>query len=144
MSENSWNPIIEHLKDAEDMIRLSPLSEEYYKGLVNTVLLLLAQLHPNVDMKKFLENVMKACCEFYQADWAGILVTDATSGMWTVNTWYDVKNGSMAKTNIGEDECFEDFPMWSKALTTGEPLFIHDIDPAKKENEKFFKKKCQK
>jgi len=128
MSENSWNPIIEHLKDAEDMIRLLPLSEEYYRGLVSTVLSLLAQLRNSSNMEIFLQIVMKACCEFYQADWAGILIADATSGMWTVEWRYDTVYGPMAETTIGEDECFEEFPLWVNALKTGEPIILNNID----------------
>lgn len=137
MSENSLAPIVEHLKYAEDMLRLLPLSEEYYRGLVSTVLSLLAKFRSGPDMGEFLEVVMKSCCDFYYVDWAGILIADSTSEMWTVDSRYDVKNGPMAKTHITKDEFFEDFPIWTNALSNGKAIFINNINLNLSENERY-------
>ncbi len=34
-------------------------------------------------------GVMKAACDFYDADWSDILIADVHAQMWRLEIWYD-------------------------------------------------------
>ncbi len=41
-------------------------------------------------------------CEFYEADWCGIILLDLDISVWRPYWWYDVKCGEMADTAFHE------------------------------------------
>ena len=49
---------------------------EYCKALEKTLRVLEAHLHESDDPVEIAQNTMKAACDFYGADWCGILEVD--------------------------------------------------------------------
>ena len=73
-------------------------------------------------------------CEFYEADWCGILLLDLDIGVWRPYWWYDVKRGAMADTAFHEFEFSEEFGRWVTALKAGDPVIIEDVDALRETN----------
>lgn len=85
-------------------------------------------LHATEDPSVITMESLKTVCAFYNADWAGILILDRTAEMWGPAVWYEPGTGEMAPTLFNDVEYFENFPRWVKAIETGEPIIIRDID----------------
>ena len=62
---------------------------EYCKALEKTLRVLESHLHESDDPVEIAQNTMKTACEFYGADWCGILEVDLDLGIWTPSMWYN-------------------------------------------------------
>ena len=88
-------------------------------------------LHTSSDRGYILQQAIIATCKFYEADWCGILLADAATGVWQPAAWYEEGLGWMSETLFHEFEFFENFPRWVKALGTQDPVIIADCDALK-------------
>ena len=77
-----------------------------------TLIELEAKLHSEEATEQIIMDTLVTVCDFYQADWAGILTTDSDTKMWSAVAWFNSKTGAMAKTLFDEDEYFENYPRW--------------------------------
>lgn len=73
-------------------------------------------------------TVLKRHVQFFQGDWIGLIDFDLELGRWSTNTFYNVQTGSSTETLIAEAESFEQVARWVKAIETGEPIIINDIE----------------
>lgn len=76
-------------------------------------------------------TVLKRHVRFFQGDWMGLIDFDLELGRWSTNTFYNVKTGSSTETLIAEAESFEQVARWVKAIETGDPIIIDDIEDIK-------------
>lgn len=84
-------------------------------------------LHREESTEQIIIDTLKSACEFYDAEWCGIITTDTATKMWSAAIWYDAVEGAMAQTLFDEDEYFENYPRWVKAIETQEPVVIEDV-----------------
>lgn len=89
------------------------------------------KLHFEENPEKVTMEAIKAACEFYDADWCGILIADKETRVWSAAVWYDERKGEMSPTLFHENEFFEYFPRWVDALKSGEPLVVSDVEALK-------------
>ena len=75
--------------------------------------------------------ILKKTCEFYLAEWCGILKVDMDIGVWTPEIWYDSESGGMKDTLVNEFEFTENFSDWVNALENYTPIVLTDIEPLK-------------
>lgn len=71
---------------------------------------------------------MKACCDFYEADWCGILTADLQTQAFIPEVWYEVGIGPMQKTLFNDIEFTEEFATWAKHLIEQKPMIIPDVE----------------
>jgi len=76
-------------------------------------------------------TVLKRHVQFFQGDWIGLIDFDLEMGRWSTNTFYNVESGSSTETLIAEAESFEQVARWVKAIETGEPIIVEDIEDIK-------------
>lgn len=76
-------------------------------------------------------TVLKRHVQFFQGDWIGLIDFDLELGRWSTNTFYNVESGSSTETLIAEAESFEQVARWVKAIETGEPIIVEDIEDIK-------------
>lgn len=88
-------------------------------------------LHSTDDPKRIAMQTLITACEFYEADWCGILLVDLDIGIWIPYWWYDVRQGEMADTLFYEFEYSEKFERWVTALKAGDPVIIDDVSALK-------------
>lgn len=84
-------------------------------------------LHREESTETIILDTLKCACEFYAAEWCGIITTDTEAKMWSASIWYDAEDGEMAQTLFDENEYFENYPRWVEALETQEPVIISDV-----------------
>ena len=68
----------------EDMRRY-----EFQEKLFQTIVSVEADAHNEEDPMAIAVRVMKACCDFYDADWCGILIADLQTQVFIPEIWYD-------------------------------------------------------
>ena len=78
-----------------------------------------------------IQGMLKGVCEFYQADWSGILEADIECGVWNPAWWYNAQTGGMTETKIHSIEVTEGFERWADALEKGVPVTVSDVEELK-------------
>ena len=106
----------------------------YSASFEHTITELERGLHSTDDPKHIAMKTLITACEFYEADWCGILLLDLDIGVWRPYWWYDVKRGEMADTAFHEFEFSEEFGRWVTALKAGDPVIIEDVDALRETN----------
>ena len=123
--EKDWDQLSpDEIALVKDYIRYSARFEK-------TITELERGLHSTDDPKKIAMQTLITACEFYDADWCGILLVDLDIGVWIPYWWYDTKEGEMADTLFYEFEFSEEFQRWVTALMAGDPVIIDDVESLK-------------
>lgn len=73
----------------------SNMEDLYCKMYENTLTHLERKLYHLRNPEDLVLGTLKAICEFYQADWSGILDADLQLGVWTPIWWYSAKTKAM-------------------------------------------------
>jgi hypothetical protein len=87
-----------------------------------------ADAHNEEDPMAIAVRVMKACCDFYDADWCGILIADLQTQAFIPEIWYEPEIGPMQDTLFNDIEFTEEFATWAKHLIEQKPLIIPDAE----------------
>ena len=87
--------------------------------------------------------IIKKTCEFYLAEWCGLLKVDMDIGVWTPEVWYDRETGAMEETLFDEFEFTDHFPDWVNAMAQHEPVVITDIGELKDKSPLEYQEYCR-
>ena len=90
------------------------------------------RLHTSESTEEIIMEAIKAACDFYEAEWAGILIADVETEAWAPMTCYNRLTGRMESRYTKEVEAFEGFGRWIKAFYDGKPLVVPDASVIKK------------
>lgn len=101
---------------------------EYCKALEKTLRILEAHLHESDDPMEIAQNTMKTACEFYGADWCGILEVDLDLGIWTPSMWYNPAVNDRTMEILGEFEVAEPMRTWVRVMQENGAIVIPDIE----------------
>lgn len=71
---------------------------EYTMNLERTLRVLESSLHNSDNSEEIAIQTMAAVCEFYDADFCGVLDVDLDVGVWTPEMWYEPEFGPMHTT----------------------------------------------
>ena len=93
-----------------------------------------AALHDEEDPMVIATRVMQTACEFYDADWCGILIADLQTQVFIPEIWYEVGKGPMKETLFNEIEFTEEFATWAQCLIEQKPVIIPDVEAIKNTN----------
>ena len=69
---------------------------------------------------------MKAACDFYSADWAGIFIVDFSVNIWRPYWWYNPNPDRHMDKRVLECESTEYLERWGKAMKDNQPISIPD------------------
>lgn len=105
----------------EDMQRY-----EFQEKLFQTIVSVEADAHNEENPMAIAVRVMKACCDFYDADWCGILIADLQTQVFIPEIWYEPGIGPMKDTLFNDIEFTEEFATWAQHLIDQKPLIIPD------------------
>ncbi|MBR2562975.1 MAG: hypothetical protein IKE31_12650, partial [Eubacterium sp.] len=115
----------------EDMQRY-----EFQEKLFQTIVSVEADAHNEEDPMAIAVRVMKACCDFYDADWCGILIADLQTQVFIPEIWYEPGVGAMQDTLFNDIEFTEEFATWAQHLIEQKPLIIPDAEKIREINPK--------
>ena len=115
----------------EDMQRY-----EFQEKLFQMIVSVEADAHNEEDPMAIAVRVMKECCDFYDADWCGILITGLQTQVFIPEIWYDPGIGPMQDTLFNDIEFTEGFATWAQHLIEQKPLIIPDAEKIREINSK--------
>ena len=90
------------------------------------------RLHTSESNEEIIMEAIKTACDFYEAEWAGILIADVETEAWAPMTCYNRLTRRMESRYTKEIEAFEGFGRWIKAFYDGKPLVVPDASVIKK------------
>lgn len=81
--------------------------------------------------KEVAQQVLKATCQFYDADWCGLIQVDLDLNLWTPFWWFNT--GATDKTMLltEEYESAEFLDRWVHAVRKGIPMVVPDAEATK-------------
>lgn len=81
--------------------------------------------------KEVAQQVLKATCQFYDADWCGLIQVDLDLSLWTPFWWFNT--GATDKTMLltEEYESAEFLDRWVQAVRKGIPMVVPDAEATK-------------
>ena len=91
-----------------------------------------ARLHTSESNEEIIMEAIKTACDFYEAEWAGILIADVETEAWAPMTCYNRITGRMESRYTKEIESFEGFGRWVEAFFDGRPLVVPDASVIRK------------
>lgn len=92
-----------------------------------------AQLYyRRLSPKEVAQQVLRATCQFYDADWCGLIQVDLDLSLWTPFWWFNT--GATDKTMLltEEYESAEFLDRWVQAVRKGIPMVVLDAEATKK------------
>lgn len=107
--------------------------QQYCEQLEKTLAALEAQLHTSDDPQEIAFAALKTACDFYQADWAGILEVDMDLGIWTPFWWYNVSPQDRTVTLLNEFESSQFLYRWITAMRQNHVITVTDAETIKDE-----------
>lgn len=115
----------------EDMQRY-----EFQEKLFQMIVSVEADAHNEEDPMAIAVRVMKACCDFYDADWCGILIAGLQTQVFIPEIWYEPGIGPMQDTLFNDIEFTEEFATWAQHMIGQKPLIIPDAEKIRQINPK--------
>lgn len=87
--------------------------------------------YQHLSPKEVAQQVLKATCQFYDADWCGLIQVDLDLSLWTPFWWFNT--GTTDKTMIltEEYESAKFLDRWVQAVRKGIPMVVPDAEATK-------------
>lgn len=86
------------------------------------------ELHNSENQVEIVESALKAACDYYEADWAGILLADLGVNAWAPAAWYNRKTDGMTATAFKDVEFADGLDRWYEALMQDQPIILTDVE----------------
>ncbi len=94
------------------------------------------RLHESDDPKEIATLTLRTTCDFYNADWAGILDVDLDLDIWTPLWWHNTHSRDHTTELFQKYDIAKVMPNWVKALNDGTPVVIADTKEVQTEHPK--------
>ena len=91
-----------------------------------------SQIHASDDPKEIVMQSLETACAFYAADWTGIIEVDVELGVTNTGWWYNADPNIKTLQSMSEFENFFPMETWQKALKSGQPVIILDMNEVAK------------
>ncbi len=95
--------------------------QNYFTDLANEV-------YANTDPFDIAQRVLRAACDFYDADWCGMFDADMMLDLWVPFWWYNRQTGGMTETNLKEGHVIGDFNMFRKMISENTEYYEANIE----------------
>lgn len=93
-----------------------------------------SKLHTSESTEEIMQESLKAACEFYKAEFAGIVIADAETEAWAPVVCFNQLTGGHISRYTKETESFEGFSRWVKAFHSAIPVVVPDISSLENSN----------
>lgn len=113
---------------------MSPMEDGYCEMYESRLSHLERELYQLRKPEDIIMGTLEAVCEFYQADWSGILDADLQLGVWTPIWWYNAEQKAMTDTRLYSIEIADGFIRWEQALNAGKGIIITDVEQIRETN----------
>ena len=90
------------------------------------------ELHSSESTEEITMGSLRAACEFYDAEFAGLLIADVNTEAWSMAANYNRLTGQNISRYTKETESFDGFSRWIEAYGNNTPIVIPDVSLVKK------------
>lgn len=97
-----------------------------------------SEIHSNDDPRETSMQTLWTACQFYAADWAGIVEVDLELGVATTGWWYNPDSKIKMLQKMDEFENFFPTENGIKAIKRGEPVVVLDISETAKSSPQMY------
>ena len=104
---------------------------EYAKAFLKCLTNLEQDLYGVCEPQKVALHTLATACEFYDADWCGIMDVDMKLGIWMPFWWYNRTTGGMTKTLLDDTGVVGIYPRWVEALENNSMIIVDDVEELK-------------
>lgn len=84
-------------------------------------------LHKSDNPDEIAVQTLKTACDFYGANWAGIIELDLELGVTTPGWWYNTDPTIKKLQRMSEFENLSPMQTWKKSIRNGDPIIIPDV-----------------
>lgn len=109
-----------------------PYILDYYQCLTQ----LEERLHELEEPKEIGMGILMAACEYYDADWCGVLDVDIKMEFLMPFWWYNRETGGMTKSNMDETGISGILSQWMDALQNDYPFVVEDVETIREDRPK--------
>ena len=103
----------------------------YTENLERALCALNRQLYRNSDPQECALETLKTACDFYDGDWAGIIIVDFNLHIWSPLWWYNKSSDDKTTLVLNSLESSEYLDRWVRAMRTNHPIAIQSTDNKK-------------
>lgn len=90
-----------------------------------------AHFRNSMDYRGVGINALKMVCEFYNGDWAGVILAELDLSIWRPHWWYKPEDIDRTDELVHEFESCEGLERWIQCIRDNEPLVVSDIEAIK-------------
>ena len=90
-----------------------------------------AHFRNSMDYRGVGINALKMVCEFYNGDWAGVILAELVLSIWRPHWWYKPEDIDRTDELVHEFESCEGLERWIQCIRDNEPLVVSDIEAIK-------------
>lgn len=114
----------------EPPLSYAPYDEDYINYCIEqevTIARLESALHTSDCPNEIAIQTLKTACDFYGANWAGIIELDLDLGITTPGWWYNTDPKVTKLQRMHEFETLTPMKTWQASLESGNPIIIQDV-----------------
>lgn len=130
--EKLTHPVVQEEKNTE--VATEDEASIFAKAFLECLTNLKNRLHGMKEPKENGLSALAAACDFYDADWCGVLDVDVKLKLWMPFWWFDRKTGGMSATKIDEIGVVGIYERWMDTLENNHPIIIYCAENIRNEN----------
>ena len=130
--EKLTHPVVQEEQNTE--VATEDEASIFAKAFLECLTNLEHRLHGMKEPKEIGLSALAAACDFYDADWCGVLDVDVKLKLWMPFWWFDRKTGGMSATKIDEIGVVGIYERWMDALENNHPIIIDCAENIRNEN----------
>lgn len=136
--EKLTHPVVQNelKQNKEKEVETEDEASTYAQAFLECLTTLDAELHGITDPQEVGLKALSAACDFYDADWCGVLDVDMKLELWMPFWWYNRNTGGMTTTKIGENGIAGFYSRWEEALEMNECIIIPDVEAVRETHPK--------
>ncbi len=100
----------------------------YAKAFQKCLTDLAGEVYGNTDPFDIAQRVLRAACEFYDADWCGMFDADMMLDLWMPFWWYNRITGGMTETQLQQGSVMGSFERFRKMIEDNKAFYQDDIE----------------
>lgn len=100
----------------------------YAKAFQKCLTNLAKEVYGNTDPFDIAQRVLRAACEFYDADWCGMFDADMMLDLWMPFWWYNRLTGGMTETQLHQGSVIGSFEQFRKMIMDNTSFYQSDVE----------------
>lgn len=130
--EKLTHPVVQEEKNTE--VATEDEASIFAKAFLECLTKLEDRLHGIKEPKEVGLSALAAACDFYDADWCGVMDVDVKLKLWMPFWWFDRKTGGMSATKIDDTGVVGIYERWMDALENNHPIIVDCAANIREEN----------